>query len=952
MNTYETKNLKLIQCSLCGCNELVKQGDNTYYCKNCKAIYSVDDYEKILKDFNLSIYDTVSGIVKQELDVEKSKQIGNARFNLYKELKEEYLSSKKIIECAKTLKDFLPDDVLANFFYNIENPTKLSKVMEKIPYNDLQTPQKNLMIEFLLKSTNLLERSVPTELNELIDTYRRDSKEWITYYNKYKCVMEKVNSGFFDVNLPRDIFIAYSSKDKEKVKEIVELLENNDFKCFVAFRNLFHGSGAQENYQEYLRKAMDNCSIFMFISSSNSRTISCEAVKIEMEYIKNKDKDNLPPEMRNIPYSNIDLKYKKPRIEFIIEDYNGMNILGEDLCNEFFGKIERVYDKKQLLIRSQNVLQSLINQATITDYGIEGRLTQEQIKLEEIEKKKKKQEQLKLEEKRKVNLKYCSNCGAENDLDVKFCGECGNDTFLTYNEIINKRKEEERLKTIKICKKCGYEVKKEKKFCTNCGNNEFYNTREEYERDKSQNTISVKEDSKFKVDKPRKQIAEEKKLETENKERVRENELKEAVDKENKKLENENENNLEHKDIIQPIIKPNKNEVPKNKRECVELAYKNGTTIKFGEYSSEFIEWEVKDIKGNKALLVTKNIVEAKRFSTKTTNYKNSEIRKWLNKDFYNIVFNNKEKDDILSTKLTDMGIIDKVFLLSDEEIEKYYGNFKERVKQGTQHSKDNGLWVSSNETSYWWLRSAVDNSSIYNINDSGYIYNDSEPTDDSLGVVCSIMIDLSKLELEKYEEVQSENISKKSDNKLKDDIENAYKENKIIEFGKYNNKAIKWEVKEIKDNKALLVTKYIIEAIPFSTMIIRGNYCNEWGNSEIRKWLNESFYNTTFTSVEKERIQTTELKDVKTNDKIFLLSNKEVLRYFKTDKERKKQGIQPIKNLWINQYNGKSCWWLRSSSKEYHTVYGVDGGGNISPYEKPNLDNMGIVCAMNINLL
>lgn len=62
-------------------------------------------------------------------------------------------------------------------------------------------------------------------------------------------------------------------------------------------------------------------------------------------------------------------------------------------------------------------------------------------------------------------------------------------------------------------------------------------------------------------------------------------------------------------------------------------------------------------------------------------------------------------------------------------------------------------------------------------------------------------------------------------------------------------------------------------------------NYANDYETSSIRKWLNEDFYNTAFTSSEKEEISTTTLNNYaqeylgeiiyrnETKDKIFLLS-------------------------------------------------------------------------------
>ena len=53
------------------------------------------------------------------------------------------------------------------------------------------------------------------------------------------------------------------------------------------------------------------------------------------------------------------------------------------------------------------------------------------------------------------------------------------------------------------------------------------------------------------------------------------------------------------------------------------------------------LEWIVLDKNEDKALLLSKNVIDCKCFEdTKTeTTYNNSSIRKWLNEEFYNEAF-------------------------------------------------------------------------------------------------------------------------------------------------------------------------------------------------------------------------------------------------------------------------------------------------------------------------
>ena len=73
---------------------------------------------------------------------------------------------------------------------------------------------------------------------------------------------------------------------------------------------------------------------------------------------------------------------------------------------------------------------------------------------------------------------------------------------------------------------------------------------------------------------------------------------------------------------------------------------KVGDYIKFGSYpttgSGEIqpIEWQVLSIENNKMFVVSRYGLEARRFDSSSNNWAISEIRKWLNGDFYNKAFN------------------------------------------------------------------------------------------------------------------------------------------------------------------------------------------------------------------------------------------------------------------------------------------------------------------------
>ena len=113
-------------------------------------------------------------------------------------------------------------------------------------------------------------------------------------------------------------------------------------------------------------------------------------------------------------------------------------------------------------------------------------------------------------------------------------------------------------------------------------------------------------------------------------------------------------------------------------------------TVKFGSYPQrdisgnikDAIEWIVLEKQENKALLLSKYILDCKFYDDRLNDsekedkyipWEECSLRNWLNEDFYNNAFNDDEKSKILITSLAN-NKDDKVFILSLEEIKEYFG--------------------------------------------------------------------------------------------------------------------------------------------------------------------------------------------------------------------------------------------------------------------------------------
>ena len=158
--------------------------------------------------------------------------------------------------------------------------------------------------------------------------------------------------------------------------------------------------------------------------------------------------------------------------------------------------------------------------------------------------------------------------------------------------------------------------------------------------------------------------------------------------------------------------------------------YKIGETIEFGNYPQDKdgtekpIEWIVMKKEGNQVLLLSKYVLDAKPYNKEweDVTWETSDIRQWLNNEFYTTAFNKAEKAKIQTSLIknednskygTNGGndTEDKVFLLSEKETETLFSNKEERIAKATEYATKSGVYVNEEKAAWWWLRSPGDNS-------------------------------------------------------------------------------------------------------------------------------------------------------------------------------------------------------------------------------------------------
>ena len=146
--------------------------------------------------------------------------------------------------------------------------------------------------------------------------------------------------------------------------------------------------------------------------------------------------------------------------------------------------------------------------------------------------------------------------------------------------------------------------------------------------------------------------------------------------------------------------------------------------IILGEYpKGSPIVWLVLGKEGEELLLISEAALDNKPFCQFRFDAKQSHewyactLRTWLNEEFYKEAFSENERNMILEdthdtykrlvSEEETPSVIDKVFLLSEKEVSKYFPQKKDRVCKATAYAKENGVTIERgpNQCS-WWLRS------------------------------------------------------------------------------------------------------------------------------------------------------------------------------------------------------------------------------------------------------
>ncbi len=310
--------MKLLQCLRCG-ESLHYEGD-LLKCGHCGATYEREPAEE------------ASSRLADALGEAKLELLANRKRLLWDAAHEKYPSKERVVEAANAVLSVSAEDFLANVYLHSHDrdPLKLNRILAE---SEVLPSQASEAFRWLLPS--LSPRTVGP-LHDFVDRHFA-GKERFEKATAIESEASKISQGIYEPGLPRDVFLCYSSHDMPKVVGLLDLLEQNGFACFAAFRNLRHGKGAQEDYLSAIQTAMRSCEVLVFISSEASRSMECDALRVELPYL-----------IQELP--------DKPRIEFVIEDYGDTPFMVRRTLKRAFPSQEHCLDEEDLMERIQNAI--------------------------------------------------------------------------------------------------------------------------------------------------------------------------------------------------------------------------------------------------------------------------------------------------------------------------------------------------------------------------------------------------------------------------------------------------------------------------------------------------------------------------------------------------------------------------------------------------------------------
>lgn len=376
----------------------------------------------------------------------------------------------------------------------------------------------------------------------------------------------------------------------------------------------------------------------------------------------------------------------------------------------------------------------------------------------------------------------------------------------------------------------------------------------------------------------------------------------------------------------------------------------------------ELIKWNVVNVEGDEAVLVSDCILDWKPYNetVKYVTWETCSLRKWLNEEFFVNAFSEEEQNAICESKVALEGknVTDKVYIDSVNEINQDLG--KEETGYNKFYCREASAYAQEKGADRYpsWFYRTTGKAGINSLNIADYAGGMEENVVSSYsGIRPVIRIKLSSNLWKIAEEAEDEVVTEV-------DRDSLY-------FGKDSNgKKIKWQVLDVEGNTAFIITEGLIGQLEYAYEQFRDV---RWEDSFLRDWLNNVFLEETFTQEEQKAIIETEVIDEAnpyctavprktiepgttpkpwvdkvTNDKIYLLSLQEAEeKSYGFDHWFKKSVVRKA----VNNAQDTGEWWLRTMGEYTDNAVVVSENATVCKDGKRVVETLGVRPVLHLDL-
>ena len=391
-----------------------------------------------------------------------------------------------------------------------------------------------------------------------------------------------------------------------------------------------------------------------------------------------------------------------------------------------------------------------------------------------------------------------------------------------------------------------------------------------------------------------------------------------------------------------------------------EKTYYVGDLIDFGNYEQdgnlengpEPITWQVLKKQGNRAFLVSQYALDTVSYSLYTNSYfwELSPMRNFLNDDFLMGAFTRDERKAILLSdvdngpsqhekprnRIGGPDTEDRIYLLSYAEAKKYYPNADDRICIPTEYAVSRGVVLDQTRGSCQW-RLRVGGDVKTNGEIATYV---AQPKVVTLRPCMWVKLNVWPF-------------SGKRDSVNENAADFTLGE--YVTFGRYEQdgdpenglEPVDWLVLNIQDDSAVMISRYGLDCVQFHDSYAPAT----WEDSNLRTWLNSSFYSECFSEDERAAILDTEVDNSaaqndmnvlrgdenSTTDKVYLLSYKEADTLFPYSYKRicMPSAYAASKGLTLEPDSGSCSWWLRTPGPGIYNREIVREKGDLNAFGK-----------------